>query len=92
MKVNLEIDNDSLSDIVVNSLKSDYGYVVTHGDQELLDALKKVVEYYSTESEYIEWMDSLGITVEKVCCDGGGPVGPGCLHDHCSGPKLVERK
>lgn len=88
MKVNLEIDDDSLSDIVVNSLKSDYGYVVFHGDRELLDALKKVIAYYTTESEFREWVESLGATVEKVCCDGGGPVGPGCNHDHCTGPKL----
>lgn len=21
-----------------------------------------------------------------LCCDGGGPVGAGCYHDHCTGP------
>ena len=23
----------------------------------------------------------------EECCDGGGPVGAGCYHDHCTGPK-----
>jgi len=23
----------------------------------------------------------------EECCDGGGPVGAGCNHDHCTGPK-----
>ena len=23
----------------------------------------------------------------EECCDGGGPVGAGCYHDHCNGPK-----
>jgi dCMP deaminase len=23
----------------------------------------------------------------EECCDGGGPVGAGCYHDHCDGPK-----
>ena len=27
----------------------------------------------------------MGPSVE--CCDGGGPVGAGCYHDHCTGPK-----
>lgn len=28
---------------------------------------------------------------DKVCCDGGGVVGAGCYHDHCTGP-LVSTK
>jgi hypothetical protein len=27
--------------------------------------------------------------VEKVCCEGG-PMTPGCFHDHCKGPKFVD--
>ena len=23
----------------------------------------------------------------EECCDGGGPIGAGCYHDHCTGPK-----
>ena len=92
MKTNIDIDDESLADVVLQTLKLDYKFVAFEQDQELLDSLKKVVEYYSTESDYIAWMDSLGITLEKVCCDGGGPMTPGCYHDHCTGPKLVERK
>jgi hypothetical protein len=32
-----------------------------------------------------EYWEPEEILVE--CCDGGGPVGAGCYHDHCTGPK-----
>ena len=41
-----------------------------------------------TQNRYVcecEYWEPEEILVE--CCDGGGPVGAGCYHDHCTGPK-----
>ena len=28
---------------------------------------------------------------DKICCDGGGKVGAGCYHDHCTGPVVPSK-
>ena len=93
MKVEVEINDEVVDEIVLRELKLDYELNNSlEGDLELANALLTVIKYHTTGKEYREWIKTHSKGVEQICCDGGGPVTAGCLHDHCTGPKLVERK
>lgn len=57
MKLTVDIDLDSASNLVLEMLKEDYQLTQRIGwdDDNLLPALKEVIKYYSTVEEYEQW-------------------------------------
>ena len=89
MKVEIDIPDEAIDEIILRELKIDYEMNNRfEQDVELANALLTVIKYHSTDQQYHDWIAGN----KKVCCDGGGPMTAGCYHDHCTGPKLVERK
>jgi hypothetical protein len=89
MKVEIDISEEAIEEIVLRELKMDYAMNNRfEQDPELADALITVIKYHSTDDQYADWIASH----KKVCCEShGGPVGLHCNHDHCTGPKWVEK-
>ena len=61
MKIEIELDEATLDEVVLNHLKVDYGLYDNpekffEPDQELLDAFKLVIKYYSSHKQYKEWL------------------------------------
>ena len=70
MKVEIELDDEILDEIVLHELQVDYkvcsqpDYIdcsndLIEPDQELLNALKVVIKYHSSEQEYEDWLLSI---------------------------------
>lgn len=57
MKLTVDIDLDSASNLVLEMLKEDYKLTqrIRWDDDNLLPALKEVIKYYSTPPEYEQW-------------------------------------
>jgi len=106
MKVEVDIPDEAVDEIVLRELKIDYEMNNRfEQDVELANALLTVIKYHSTDQQYHDWIagnknpskhsDSNGNldNLIKVCCEShGGPVGLHCNHDHCTGPKWIESK
>ena len=70
MIVEIDIPDETVNEIVLRELKLDYklcsqpDYIdcsndLIEPDQELLDALKVVIEYHSSERQYKEWIKEI---------------------------------
>jgi len=64
MKVEVELDEEAVDEIVLRELKLDYELNGNperyfEPDQELLNALKVVIKYHSSEQEYEDWLLSI---------------------------------
>ena len=65
-KISVNIDFDQISELVRESLIEDYKICLVHWpydeegrSEKLLDALKEVIEYYSTPEQFAEWKNSV---------------------------------
>ena len=64
MKIEIELDEATIDEVVLNHLKVDYGLYDNpekffEPDQELLDAFKLVIKYYSANGEYEKWLTEI---------------------------------
>jgi len=68
MKVEIELNDETVDEIVLRELKLDYelcsqpDYIDCSNDriepdQELLDALEKVIQYHSSVQQYKQWKE-----------------------------------
>lgn len=55
MKIELELDNEQVAEMVRLDLIASYGY--DHDDPEFGEALKKVIRYYSTPIQWQEFLE-----------------------------------
>ena len=60
MKIELELNDDQISEIVLADLIESYD--AAWGDVEICAALKQVIEYYSTTAEYQEFLQKKCLT------------------------------
>ena len=65
-KITIDLDFDQVSELVRTSLIQDYElslvqwpYDEEDKNDKLLEALKEVIEYYSTPEQYREWQKTL---------------------------------
>ena len=65
-KINVSLDHDQLSEIVRQSLIEDYNVCLVHWpydeegrSEKLLEAIKEVIDYYSTPEQFAEWKNTL---------------------------------
>ena len=55
MKVQVDIAEDQLNEIILSSLKEDYQDCVNMGNNKSARAISKVIRYYSSVDAYKEW-------------------------------------
>ena len=68
MKIEIELDEELLDDVIVDSLKDHYNMIkntkssrviASSSNEELLKALELVIEYHLTFDDFQKWKDSI---------------------------------